>query len=262
MNVTALGPLLAAVAVVMAAAPHRPQPEAVARGLRLAGGGRPDAGPRRAPASAVGGAVRRVLGRPADPAADRAVGRALLVGLVLVPIEPAFALMWAGGAAVAAGTRRRGARRRAGQQLVDELPEVVDLLALAVSTGLTVPLAVGVVAERGVGRIAASLGRSVEAATQGGVLSDALDAVVVELGDEVRPLVRVLTGALRDGTEVVPALDRLAGEVRVQRRRAAEERARRLPVQLLFPLVVCVLPAFALLTVVPLLAGALQGLPG
>ena len=44
------------------------------------------------------------------------------------------------------------------------------------------------------------------------------------------------------------------------RRREAEERARRLPVQLLFPLVVCVLPAFGLLAVVPLLAGSLPAL--
>ena len=36
----------------------------------------------------------------------------------------------------------------------------------------------------------------------------------------------------------------------------AEEAARRVPVKLLFPLVLCVLPAFALLTVAPLLAGA------
>jgi hypothetical protein len=36
--------------------------------------------------------------------------------------------------------------------------------------------------------------------------------------------------------------------------------ARRLPVKLLFPLVLCTLPAFALLTVVPLLVGSLREL--
>ena len=41
---------------------------------------------------------------------------------------------------------------------------------------------------------------------------------------------------------------------------APRKLARRVPVQLLFPLVACVLPAFALLTVVPLLAGTLRTL--
>ena len=45
------------------------------------------------------------------------------------------------------------------------------------------------------------------------------------------------------------------------RRRRAEEAARRLPVQLLFPLVLCVLPAFVLLAVVPLLLAAVPQLP-
>ena len=44
------------------------------------------------------------------------------------------------------------------------------------------------------------------------------------------------------------------------RRVAAEEAARRIPVTMLFPLVMCVLPAFALLTVVPILAATLGDL--
>jgi tight adherence protein C len=52
----------------------------------------------------------------------------------------------------------------------------------------------------------------------------------------------------------------LAAEVRAERRRRAEAAARRVPVKLLFPLVLCVLPAFGLLTVVPLLAGAATSL--
>ena len=64
----------------------------------------------------------------------------------------------------------------------------------------------------------------------------------------------------RYGAPLGAGLERLADEVRRDRRRRAEEAARRIPVKLLFPLVGCVLPAFALLTVAPLVAGALGSL--
>jgi tight adherence protein C len=70
----------------------------------------------------------------------------------------------------------------------------------------------------------------------------------------------VLVGAERYGTPLLPGLDRLAVDARLDRRRRAEEAARRVPVKLLFPLVLCVLPAFGLLTMTPLLAGALDAL--
>ena len=76
----------------------------------------------------------------------------------------------------------------------------------------------------------------------------------------MRPLVSVLLASERYGTPLLPALDRVAVDARARRRVAADEAARRVPVKLLFPLVLCILPAFALLTVVPLLAGALRSL--
>jgi hypothetical protein len=59
----------------------------------------------------------------------------------------------------------------------------------------------------------------------------------------------------------VPGLERLGLELRLDRRRAAEQQARRVPVRLLGPLVMCTLPAFALLTIVPLLVASLRALP-
>ena len=79
-------------------------------------------------------------------------------------------------------------------------------------------------------------------------------------GDLARPLVAGVRAALDDGDSFGPTLARLAVDARDLRRRRAEESARRLPVRLLLPLVTCSLPAFAVLTVVPILAGALSGL--
>jgi len=80
------------------------------------------------------------------------------------------------------------------------------------------------------------------------------------LGPEVRPLTATLIAANTDGAALLPALERVGDEARRRRRVEAEDRARRVPVAMLFPLIVCVLPAFALLTVVPLLVGTLSEL--
>ena len=76
----------------------------------------------------------------------------------------------------------------------------------------------------------------------------------------MRPLVRVLIDGDRYGTELEPALEQLAADSRLLRRRRAEEQARRLPLRLLLPLVACILPAFILLTLAPVLAETLTTL--
>jgi len=70
----------------------------------------------------------------------------------------------------------------------------------------------------------------------------------------------MLVGGGRSGAALTTDLSRFADDLRRRQRRAAEERARRLPVLMLVPLVCCVLPAFCLLTVVPMLAAGLSRL--
>jgi tight adherence protein C len=91
-------------------------------------------------------------------------------------------------------------------------------------------------------------------------LADALAEVPDRLGEPVRPLLASLVAAERYGGPLLDRLVRLADDARADGRRRAEEAARRIPVTLLFPLVFCTLPAFALLTVAPLLAGGLRSL--
>jgi pilus assembly protein TadC len=91
-------------------------------------------------------------------------------------------------------------------------------------------------------------------------LADALDGVVQTYGEVVRPVIQVLIAADRDGAPLGPGLERLASDLRTDRRRRADIAARRLPIALLFPLVLCTLPAFGLLTIAPLLVTTLQAL--
>ena len=147
-----------------------------------------------------------------------------------------------------------------GDLIAAQQADVIDLFVLAVGAGLNLRLALAAVAKHSPPAWAPALRVVVERVDRGQRVADALDAVVGVLGDPARPLVRVLAGAERYGTPLLPTLDRLALDARLDRRRRAEEAARRVPVKLLFPLVLCVLPAFGMLTVAPLLAGALDAL--
>jgi tight adherence protein C len=208
----------------------------------------------------VGGVVLRYLRRPVDQATSRRLGRAVLAGAgalaALPPVAPALALVvWA-----APGMKAQRRERRRVAALAADLPDVVDLLVLAVGAGLTVPLAVRSVARRAPGPLGAELARACDEVSLGRRLGDALDDIPTRAGEATRPLVAALLASERYGAPLGPGLERLAHEVRADRRRRAEESARKVPVKLLFPLVSCTLPAFGLLTVAPLIASAVRSL--
>jgi Flp pilus assembly protein TadB len=158
---------------------------------------------------------------------------------------------------VRAPARHKHARRR-DDELARELAVAVDLVGVGVAAGATPYLAVALGARWSPPRLARALDEVVRACALGQSFDDALR----ELGVRTPP-VRVLTDALRTsarlGTPVAPALTRLAADVRADLRRRAEARARTVPVRLCFPLVGCILPAFALLTVVPVVLDGLHG---
>ena len=62
--------------------------------------------------------------------------------------------------------------------------------------------------------------------------------------------------SVRYGLPIDAVAERLEGELAERRRRVLETRIRQLPVRLLFPLVLCVLPAFVLVGVVPVVVAA------
>ncbi len=140
------------------------------------------------------------------------------------------------------------------------LPEVIDLLTLAIGSGLTPRLAFSVTAPWLGEPFGPVVNEVVHRSDSGEPFATALEIATSALGSEVRPLVSTLIASETDGAALLPALERVGDEARRRRRVAAEDRARRLPVAMLFPLVICVLPAFALLTVVPLLIGSLTEL--
>jgi tight adherence protein C len=186
------------------------------------------------------------------PALGAAAGTVLLM-----PLAAPIVLVGTWSVPVLRARRRRA---RAQNESRRALPEVVDLLGLAIGAGMTVPEAIFAVARRHDGSLAGELRRVIDEMQRGRRCADALDDAGQRLGPEVQPLLAALASSERYGAPLGDTLSRIAADVRADRRRRTEEAARRVPVRLLFPLVLCVLPAFALLTVAPLLASAFASL--
>ena len=181
-----------------------------------------------------------------------ATATALVVsGAALGPVAslPLAVVAWRLPDLVLARTARR--RTRAADR---EIPVLLDLLAVASSAGLPPQLAFRRAVEGADGPLAESLRAVVNATDLGGRWRTELRAVSdrLELPD-LRRLIGALARTEAVGSSLSEEVARLATDVREVRRAAAAQRARTAPVKMLFPLVFLVLPAFLLLTVVPVL---------
>jgi tight adherence protein C len=218
---------------------------------------------RGSPARLTGAIPSRVStdgptpGSPSDGLTGGAVLGGLFIAVVLHPL-PGVAIMLA--ALVAPHLRERRQAHRRASAVVDQLPDVVDLLRLTALAGLPVAAAIMAIGGRPGGVVGHGLQGAATKLRRGASTADALGVLATTCGPPARSLVDALIDHDRYGTPLVPVLDRMAVEYRLRRRQQAEEAARRLPVTLLFPLVLTTLPACALLTVVPLLVASVASL--
>ena len=251
-----IGAALAAALLVLAAFDATAAARRTAR-RRLQGTARLDRDPRGALA-----ALGRRLSRGAVESEDEALvgAAALTAAAAAVALGPVGGLLslWAVVGAVA--VRRRSRRRQRVLQVERNLPEVIDLLALVVGAGRPTVSALSDICPRVAEPFRSELSGVVRRTAAGEPFIDAVRRLRSSLGPSVSSVVHAVTAAEIDGAPLQPALQRAADEAHRRRRVRAEEAARRVPVLMLFPLVFCVLPAFCLLTVVPLLVGIISDL--
>lgn len=165
----------------------------------------------------------------------------VMVGLVLALIGPNW---W-----LDRRVRSRQARLRNG------FPDSLDMLVICVEAGLGLTAAI----ERVTGEIrslhpelAAELA-AVNAEMRSGVdRATALQSLNDRTGlPEIRGLVSLLVQTMQLGTGVADSLRIYSAEFRDQRMQRAEERAAKIGTKMIFPLVLCELPAFFLVAVGP-----------
>jgi tight adherence protein C len=140
-----------------------------------------------------------------------------------------------------------------------QVPHLLDLLAAGSSAGLSAELALRRAAEVLDGRLGDDLRALFGRADLGARWRDGFAVYAEASGSrDFRRTVTALERTERLGSSLAEASDDLATAVRTARRADMLERARTAPVKMLFPLVLLILPAFLLLTVVPVLLATVR----
>ena len=152
---------------------------------------------------------------------------------------------------------RKRAERIMESAVSRDVPVLIDLLALAAASGCTPAHSVAAVAPWAAPTISEWCSRLASATDRGTTFAAACEAPPPH--DDLLPLGAMLAASSRSGAPIRTALQRLAESSRIATRQRAETRARAVPVRLLFPLVFTILPAFGLLTLAPVVLGALAG---
>ncbi|MDT7786815.1 MAG: tight adherence protein [Pseudonocardiales bacterium] len=144
-----------------------------------------------------------------------------------------------------AGQKRQEKVRRA-------LPDALDMLTVCVEAGLGFDAALAQVARNTQGPLAQECARVLQEMQIGKSRNEALRALTLRTTvAELRAFVSALAQAGELGVPIASVLREQAREMRVRRRQRAEEQAQKVPVKILFPLIVCLFPAMFVVIIGP-----------
>ena len=184
------------------------------------------------------------------PAAALLPGR---LGPVAVAVAPAGAFV-APDAWLARATRRRRAA------MAVELPDVLDLLHVAMGAGLPALRALGEVGRRRGGPLATELRAAAASAALGVPHAQALDRLARRCPlPDVAALVAAIGRCERHGAPLAPALRALATDARAQRAQRVRERAARAAPKIQLVVALLLVPSVMLLVGACLSAAVLAG---
>jgi tight adherence protein C len=144
----------------------------------------------------------------------------------------------------------RASRRR--ENIQRELPDTMDLLTISVEAGLGFDAAVGQCITNIKGTLADELSRVMQEMQLGVARSQAFRNLDTRTDvDELKSFVLAMIQADQFGISVSRVLRAQAAQLRVRRRQRAEEKAMKLPVKMIFPLILCVMPSLFVVVIGP-----------
>jgi tight adherence protein C len=138
------------------------------------------------------------------------------------------------------------------QNIRKTLPDALDMLTVCVEAGLGFDAAVAQVARKTDGPVAAEFARMLQEMQFGLPRVDALRAMVDRAtAPELRVFVSALVQAAELGIPIAAVLREQSHEMRLKRRQRAEEQAQKVPVKILFPLMLFLMPALFIVILGP-----------
>jgi tight adherence protein C len=171
------------------------------------------------------------------------------VGVVRFVTEPSAMALLLGAAAAIIGFLLPdvvlSSKARERQELIQrELPDVLDQVTICVEAGLGFEAALARAASTGKGPLGRELAHTLQDISLGMPRRAALEQLLqrTDVAD-LRHFVVAIAQAERHGVPIAQVLRIQADELREKRRQRAEERALKIPVKLVFPLILCILPA-------------------
>ncbi|MEY2569991.1 MAG: tight adherence protein [Acidimicrobiaceae bacterium] len=150
--------------------------------------------------------------------------------------------------------------RRTGRLRLDRieraLPDVIDLIVVSVEAGQGFAQAMTTAADRTPGALGEELRLTLQEQRFGLPMDRALENLNTRADTgNMRTFVRGVVQGERLGVSIGQIMRNIAREMRLRRRSAAEERAQKTTVKILFPLVFLILPALFIVLLAPALMG-------
>lgn len=138
------------------------------------------------------------------------------------------------------------------EQIRKDLPDSLDLLTISVEAGLGFDAALSQVARNTTGPLSEEFFRVLQEMQIGVGRSDAMRALADRTDvPELRGFITAMVQADKFGIPIANVLRVQARELRIKRSQLAEERAQKVPVKILFPLIFCIMPALFIVILGP-----------
>jgi len=146
-------------------------------------------------------------------------------------------------------------KRRARMEQIDkQMPDMIDLLVVTIEAGLGILASMRVASES----MSDPLGQELRLTLQEQRMGLSVGQAIESLGrrcdcENMRIFVRSITQGERLGVSMGTTMRNLSLEMRKRRRAMAEERAQKMPIKMLFPLIFFIFPALFIVILTPMI---------
>lgn len=152
-------------------------------------------------------------------------------------------------------------RRQRMEQIDKQMPDMIDLLVVTIEAGLGILASMRVASET----MSDPLGQELRLTLQEQRMGLSVGQAIESLGrradaPNMRIFVRAITQGERLGVSIGTTMRNLSVEMRKRRRAMAEERAQKMPIKMLFPLIFFIFPALFIVILTPMIISIVDAL--